>query len=163
MKRYGFILPALILLAATLTTLVPTGCGVSDNPTGSADSTYLSTFSVMLNGTLWNADSAECRIPDSGPYAREIDAWQGNPLFGEVIFISLRNYAPGVYTFSDSSDDYLLAYSTALRPFYATEGSVTITTSNDDYIEGRFEFNVVTDGRILYEGHEGNFKAYYHR
>lgn len=147
------------------------GCS-EDSPTNNGNNNVPADFSflVTINSTAWKADSAVYRTPVLPTHSKEIVAWIGEENRGEKITISLNRTTPGTYSVQKASDSIAIQFIADLDPgvsfnpdpTVATEGTVTIVESNDQYISGTFSFKGTgpfSSPNVTYTGASGGFKV----
>lgn len=164
-----------LALAAAALALLPIASACSDStPTGSnpTDTTQNNNnnnnnpakpdFSVKIDGALWAPDSLVYRVPYFPGFIREVVATKGHQLTGDQVILRLTDTIPGTYPVANDGNSAGITYMKLFQPNQSTEGSITITTSNGQYVEGTFNFKAVSlNGSIAYRGTEGRFKAFY--
>jgi hypothetical protein len=139
-----------------------TGCP-EDEPTGPDTETTM--LSVMINDTMWVADSVIYRVDPLNSSLREIYAWKGVQGNGESISIQIPDTTAQSYALNGTSGA-LLTYRAdqnpgvpfVVDPVQASDGEVEIILSTAEVITGEFSFEGTSQfTSTSFEGVDGTF------
>lgn len=143
------------LILSVFATFVLFACSSDDDGGSNNGGDIFITFKV--NGTTYNMEpytSASLQV--------EIGADQGiNASYRAISLLMPTDYELGSHSITDSWDEdaYNASFSQGDITIDAVSGTLVITTINDDFIQGTFNFTGEDEDGMTYNITEGSFKA----
>lgn len=143
------------LILSVFATFVLFACNSDDDGGSNNGGDIFITFKV--NGTTYNMEpytSASLQV--------EIGADQGiNASYRAISLLMPTDYELGSHSITDSWDEdaYNASFSQGDITIDAVSGTLVITTINDDFIQGTFNFTGEDEDGMIYNITEGSFKA----